>query len=263
MSVGILLTNGLEAIIIADGRAISDDKKQPFDKLKIFSHDAYHGAICGVGFTSDIDSVFERSRPCKDLPRLVECLKENVRKNVPTKDGATFIFSGYDKETREIVSLRLTKKTNHQIWMPYHCIGIGSTEANNYFKEHVGKVSVESLSMDSLLFHALNAYSHSTLIESVGHTPKIVLLSKDASFLLPVEKTIACINLAGAYLVDYHPNLSQDKTQRYFKEIVGKEEPNYVKIAKNLTLDAQSFTTLLVPYSSWQETADRMGLHNQ
>jgi len=73
MSLGIALTNGLEAVVITDGRSFdSGRKKDSENKVGRFENSEYHGIVFGAGNGNLVWGIVNNSKVFQQLPSLVE-----------------------------------------------------------------------------------------------------------------------------------------------------------------------------------------------
>ncbi len=181
----------------------------------------------------------------------------NEKRNTET----TFILIGYDNKKGKIRLFYLDPLTSREASLNHLEIGSGYDGANLYLGTKLQGVDSSKLDLADLAFFVLNAYATSTVNQGVGGTPKIARISKDGCEIVPPEKSVVLANLSGAYLSE-SPALTHESTRRRFKEILDGDDPNYKQIAQEVGLGEDTLKTTYIPYSSWQERANRR-LFNQ
>jgi hypothetical protein len=170
-------------------------------------------------------------------------------------DDDAFLFSAYDKNAGRVRVFSMNGISYGEAFSDHFEIGSGADGANLYLSTRLQGLDVSRLPLEDLAFFALNAHATSTINRGVGGTPKIAIVSKEGKILSP-SQTVALVNISGAYLAEYAA--SNRKTVRdEMKGILTVERPGYEAIAMRLGIDKTTLTTLCIPYSTWQETANR------
>lgn len=137
-------------------------------------------------------------------------------------------------------------------------IGSGRDGSNIYLGTKLQGVDAKILASHELAFFAANAYCNSTINQGVGGLPKIAKLSREGVEILPTEKSVALINLSGAYLAGFnHDKLSPESTIGLFNAIINYKRPPYSRVAKILDIKESTLITAYIQYSSWQERANK------
>jgi hypothetical protein len=93
--------------------------------------------------------------------------------------------------------------------------------------------------------------------QGVGGTPKIAVVSKKGTRVLDPKRTVAVANLSGAYLAGGSRQLTVGNTRNAMGKILEEESPRYDVIARQMGSDPKTITGIYIPFSSWQEQANR------
>jgi len=236
-------------------------------------------------FVEDIHSFYKKFMDEKDARFLAAARKEIEKKAqlFPEKERARFIereiselmdrydrsrrdpqtelvLVALDKERRAIRSFLIRQDAYLELFADHLEIGSGADGANFYFATKLQGLDTKNLDVASLAFHAINAYGYSTVNRGVGGTPKVARIGPDRPEerglqILDREQTLPMLNLSGAYLTDNVPGLSGKNMTEYFKQVL-TGTPDYSYLASKLGINNVVFTTLNIPYSSWQERAN-------
>lgn len=317
MTVGIALTNGKEAIVIADSRSTSATGGRQSDsaeKVLEFRHDTYHGFLLEAGHGNLTSGVFSKVRGVSYtfLEELVAAVSEN-QKNTIDKIDAEYIATNkreiekkamaisdeeartqymhqelermlkafgerkkeeplfnsclasvcFDKKADKVRQFWINENAVSELYMPYVLLGSGTDGAHFYFTARLQGINPALLRCEDLSFHAVNAYSFATLNAGVGGTPLVGIITKEESKIVDAERAIAATNISGAYLAEGHPGLTNNQARMYIDAVLRGENPHYSLIAKKLGINDETLRTLVIPYSSWQERANRVFFKEQ
>ncbi|MEK6920634.1 MAG: hypothetical protein AABX82_02025 [Nanoarchaeota archaeon] len=310
MTVGISLTNGKEAIVIADSRSTASNGGRQSDsaeKLLHYQGKNYHGFLLETGSATYTEATYAQVKGSSydSLDHLVAAVKsiyggifdrndqaylESQKKEIEKKAAlidkeeertryvaqeierlmhmfgtrksepaynSHFAAAGYDANANRVRLFWINENVVTELQMPYVLIGSGSDSAHLYFTAKLQGTKKETLTKEELYFYALNAHSFATLNAGVGGTPLIGITDAEKSRLVVPERTIAAVNISGAYLAEGHDGLTGKRTKNYVAEVLEDRNPGYKAIAKELGLTIETLTTLVIPYSSWQERANR------
>lgn len=311
MTVGISLTNGREAIVIADSRSTASSGGRYSDsaeKILGCSHDTYHGFLLEAGQGNLTMGIFSKVRGVsyKCLDELVAAVSENFRGAIDKIDAdyvatnkreieknamaisdeearaqymrqeierllkafgerkkenpvyhSYFAGVAFDKKAGKVRQFWINENVANELYMPYILLGSGDDGAHLYFSAKLQGIKPDKLSSADLSFHAMNAYSFATLNVGVGGTPLIGTISSEETRILDAERAIAAANISGAYLAEGHQKLTRRKAKRYISEVLHSKNPPYKNIAQEVGINVEAMTTLVIPYSSWQEKANR------
>lgn len=175
-----------------------------------------------------------------------------------------FILAGYDKDKEKIRLFSIDQFRCVEVCTNHMEAGSGIDGANLYLGTKLQGVDTTQLTLADLTFFALNAFSTSTVNQGVGGTPKIAMISKDGCEIIPAEKTVVLANLSGAYLSEFPASvLDHESARKRFHEVLTAASPGYGMMAQELGLNEDTLKTTYIPYSSWQERANRMLFNNQ
>lgn len=312
MTVGISLTNGLEAVVITDGRVSGMGGRQSdsADKMGLFVKDNYVGVISGSGVSNLVNEINKNVNRIQgeNLDEFVYGIQQKHKSSVDKfKDGylqyekeeierrsniyaneedqrgfkqnetvrrlnkyeehtndnrAEFLLTAFDREAERIRVFYVNSELVSEWHLDHIENGSGSDGANLYLATKLQGIDPSKLSFSDIAFFAMNAYSLSTVNMGVGGTPKIAKVSKDedkeGAKVIDLEKTTILGNLSGAYLSEFNPELTAERTRDFFKTIMDEnQEPDYETIAGMLDLNVGVLTTTYIPLSSWQDRSNR------
>ncbi len=190
--------------------------------------------------------------------QMAESIKqyEQFKHNPENQTG--FILTAFDSTTGKIRNFFINIMGDYENSQDHIEIGSGIDGANIYFATKLQGLDVKTLTVSDMAFFVTNAYSQSTVNQGVGGTPKIAIVSKDGSAVLDVEKSIVLANISGAYLAEFPANgLSHNWVRGCFREVLAEKEPRYDIIAEVLGLNRETLATTYIPFSSWQERANK------
>lgn len=308
MTVGISLTNGLEAVVITDSRGSNKSSQRKTDseiKLVGVKGQEHHGVLYATGldyfiyglhalvtketekseeeFIAWLSSCFNERRKKSEEEHLIYVREEVERRGLIYADPAQrahFIQSTIaqqlqafnekknDADTRFMVVVYEEGQNRINMWSISDTgyskkdtrkiiIGSGQEEADAYIRTKTEGINFQSLSVSDILFFGINAYAYSTQITSVGGIPQIAIVSKDGTRILERERAIALANLSGAYLAAGSKRLTIRNTRKAMRGILEAEFPQYDIVAEQMDTDPKTITGIYIPYSSWQERANR------
>jgi hypothetical protein len=309
MTVGIVLSNGEEAIAITDSRVSGSGRQSDSaNKMCQFSGKNYKGVSFGTGNGDSIQGLFSdvrgsspetleqflgevhqkfRLRQDKVDAVYLASLREEIAKaaqlivdpvdrkkavdgktreilgqweKTKLDDGNGFLFSAYDNDAGKVRVFSMNGISYGESFMDHFEIGSGSDGANLYLSTRLQGLNVSKLSLEDLAFFALQAHATSTINRGVGGTPKIAVVSKEGAILGP-DKTVALVNLSGAYLAEHAHTLKSTDVRQAIKGILENDIPNYKSVARKLGVDAKTLTNVCIPYSSWQEASNRISFN--
>jgi hypothetical protein len=189
--------------------------------------------------------------------KLRELIRDYENKKHDLENMTHFALVGYDDVKEKIRAFRLDPFLNIEINNNHVEIGSGGDGANMYLSTKLQGVDSNQLTPADLAFFALNAYSTATVNQGVGGTPKIARISKEGCRIIPIEKTIALANLSGAYLSEFPGSAFNKEITRETFKLILDNKADYGKIAAELGLSENALKTNYIPYSSWQERANR------
>ena len=190
----------------------------------------------------------------RELVQIRKSFERNKRET-----ASYFILVAYDQQSNKARIFYINSQRQIEDPKGHQEIGSGMDGANLYLVSKLQGTDTRKLSEIELAFYVVNAYSLSTVNQGVGGTPRIARISKNGCNMLPTERTIALTNLSGAYLAEFPgSDLSTNIMREHIKEIMDAENPNYDAIAEKLRLNNDTLTTMCIPYSSWQERANRI-----
>lgn len=184
---------------------------------------------------------------------------EDYEKAKKDQEGTGFMVVGYDKTKKNGSRIRqfgIGINGYRENFSDHAEIGSGSDGANIYLFSKLQGIDIKTLNPEDVLFFVLNAYSLSTINQGVGGKPKIAQIEKKDRLILPKEKTLALVNLSGAYMAECSTSLTNQNTRRLMKSILGRANPNYRKLAKEAGLSLDQLIGGYIPYPSWQEEAN-------
>ena len=308
MTVGITITNGLEAIVVTDSRGSSMGRESDFfNKMNNLSRDNYSLVTFGTGsadfildildnlqnitgsnindYTNNLQAYFGRKSDAFDLASLNhhkneigkkatlienpderaqfirQRLGESMQEYDKSKQSQTnFVLAGFDKELNKIKFFSIYASMFVEKPISHIEIGSGMDGANSYLVSKMQGLDASKMKVEDLLFYALNAYSTSTMNQGVGGRPSIARISKEGCEILPIERTIALTNLSGAYLSDNSKHkLSKTYVKKVINQVLTSKTPDYESVAKRIGLNEGTIRTMCIPYSSWQEQANKFG----
>ena len=125
-----------------------------------------------------------------------------------------------------------------------------------YFAQKLQGIDTTKLDVPEMVFHAINAFSHSTVNQGVGGTPRMALVNSAGVHEYSLRQTRAVGNLSGAYLAEFSPGLGKTATLEAMRFVIMEDNGDVSSIAQMLDLNESAVTSLLVPYSVWQERAN-------
>ncbi len=305
MTVGISLTNGKEAVLLADSCETSAGRlSNSTNKLHTFEGETYVGALMGAGSGHYIETLTSQLAGLRQerLEDTVHCMSdklkakydynkqrgiENQRREIALKasliadeekrkqftdqeiarafgqyekgwedQNVGFLVVGYDKTTdgvRQFLFDHNGYEEHHNI---HAYIGSGMEGAHRYFYEKLQGIPHNAMKPDELLFFALNAYMHATINQGVGGAPKIALVSQEGVQIVPYRTTCALANVTAAYAAEYSDELTRQKTEDLLKQIHRDEKFDFRQIERYVGLNADALSTMVIPYSIWQERAN-------
>jgi len=305
MTVGIVVCNALESIVIADARGSMSGRKIYVNrKLTTFSGENYNGALCGAGDINHLYDIYNnlknisgenlddfvkgihrhfRGKINDEYDLLLKSVKEDVEQGASLiedeqakeayisavtgdkieqynvdREGidSIVLVSGFDGESGRIRNYGIMKGTYEESLNPFVSIGNGTDASNLNFAAKFLGIDPDKLRTEDLLFFAINGYSWSTLNEGIGNTPTIAHISEGNTTLLSTKQSLACLNLSGGYLAEFNPELNVRTARGYIRDILDGSV-DYEKIASLLERDEETITSTVIPYTSWQETANR------
>ncbi len=198
--------------------------------------------------------------------KIYDLMQEYDKYKQAKENRTDFVLLGYDKVKEKIRLFILEPLARGELGTDHTEIGSGAEGANIYLSTKLQGVDSTKLRLADLAFFALNAFSMSTIYQGVGGTPKIAKISKNGCEIIPDEKTIVLANLSCAYLSEFSTSvLNHESTRTRFEEILNCNNMNYDAIAKEVGLNEDTLRTTYIPYSSWQERANRglFSLQNQ
>ncbi len=311
MTVGISLTNGKEAIVIADSRSTASNGGRQSDsaeKILQYKGSLYYGFLLEAGVANHTMATYARMKGSSydSLDLLVDAVKashaevldrqdadyilsnkkeidkrataisdEHARAQYVTQEverlmrdlrerkkedpgfSSCFAAVSYDKNTERVRSFWINENVATEVHMPYVMLGSGTDGAHLYFTAKLQGIKQNRLSIQDICFHVVNAYCYATLNAGVGGTPVVGVITADGIKLVDDKRAIAAVNISGAYLAEGHDALTRKKAIEYLAEVLQDKKPQYKEIARELGLNVEALTTLVIPYSSWQEQANR------
>jgi hypothetical protein len=165
--------------------------------------------------------------------------------------GAQFIAVSFDKTQNKIRTFYLSSVIM-ELFIDHIEIGSGQDGSNIYFAANLQGIGHKAeLDTASLVFHAVNAYSNSTINQGVGGTPRILRVTRDGVESLPREQVVTLINLSGAYLAGFNEEkLTHRGTEQLVRDVLAKKSTD---IAAALDLNENALRSRMIPYSSWKE----------
>jgi hypothetical protein len=182
---------------------------------------------------------------------------EDYDKNKSLMNTPMTIVS-YDNEKKKIRVFEVNQVFKAEVFSAHGEIGAGRDGANLYLSAKLQGKNIDKLSLSEMIFFTLNAYSFSTVNQGVGGTPKIAIISEKGYNILEPEKTIALTNLSGAYLSEVSPSeIDNSSTKKIIEYILNNDKPNYISFAQKIGINEDTFKNIYIPYSSWQERANR------
>jgi hypothetical protein len=177
--------------------------------------------------------------------------EKDPQKNVISE----IVLDVYDEKNQKLRSFAVSYKGFGEMQSEKLEIGSGADAANLYGNMKTQGIELRDEPFEQLLFHAVNAYSASTINRGVGGTPNITVTDKKAARPLSKEKVAALTNISGAYLSEL-PGLTREDAENLFSEIV-KDEHNWSeKACKKLGITEDTLIYATIPYSTWQEIAN-------
>ncbi|MBI5001954.1 hypothetical protein HZC31_01065 [Candidatus Woesearchaeota archaeon] len=306
MTVGISLTNGKEAIVIADSRVSAAGRQSDSaNKLDTFSCNNYAGVLFGAGYGNlvlgvlkslssfkggSLDQFIEvvvrdhqqrvRNADCSyleyvkgEIQKKAEVIADEEQKRrfiyeeqhkamenyARNKQVADTIFTvvAYDQQADKVRLFSINEASAMQNFQDHSEIGSGADGAHMYLSTKLQGVDTTQLPLQDLIFFALNAYNQATVNQGVGGTPKIAVVSKQGIKVLEYERTVALANLSGACLSGFPEGVTSDTVRKSLAAIATGENPQYPEIAAIVGIEPTVLSGLYVPYSSWQERANR------
>ena len=170
-----------------------------------------------------------------------------------------FIVVAFDKDKGKIRQWHIGQNTYQELFMDHIEIGSGFDGANMYLAANLQGIGLGTeLNTADLSFFALNAYNSSSINQGVGGTPRIISISGEGNSSLQDHQINAFVNLSGAYLSRFsEEELTHKKTREYMQAMLKEKEGIYNKVAKTLDLNVGALQTLTIPYSTWQERANK------
>jgi hypothetical protein len=309
MTVGIALTNGLEAVVMTDVRASGNGRQtDSAEKMAEINSENYCGVIFGSGradyivhilnsinrFTgesrpddflrqlyahyttevrNDLDEhLTELKRDIQDKAKLIDIekdreeyvrnsLKDIFARSDKMKEDAgrtSFRVALYDRAEQRIRFFGFGPFGHGESAFNHMMTGSGTDAADLYVEKKLQGVKTRSLGRTELTFFVANAYSESTINQGVGGTPKLAFVSNKGVEVVSDCKTIAIANLSAGYLADINPALNIKNVQKSIDLLFADQKGAFERIAKQLHIaDPKAIKELYVPYSSWQERANR------
>ena len=175
------------------------------------------------------------------------------------ENSTGFIVIAFDKDKGKIRQWHISQSMYQELFMDHIEIGSGFDGANMYFAANLQGIGFETkFNTADLSFFALNAYNSSSINQGVGGTPRIISISGEGNSSLQGHQINAFVNLSGAYLSKFNEEeLTHKKTREYMQAMFEGEDGIYGRIAKTLDLNVEALQTLTIPYSTWQERANK------
>jgi uncharacterized protein YwgA len=174
----------------------------------------------------------------------------------PQKNATTeIILDVYDEKKQKLRSFGISYQGFGEMQSEKLEIGSGADAANLYGNMKTQGIELRDEPFEKLLFHAVNAYSASTINRGVGGTPNITVIDKKAARPLSKEKVAALTNISGAYLSEL-PGLTREDAEDLFSEIVKDEHKWAEKACGKLGITEDTLVCATTPYSTWQEIAN-------
>lgn len=308
MTIGITLTNGLEAVVITDRRGTGAYGRQSDSSTKAepFEGNAYHGVMFGAGEgnvvlgllsgigrlppSGNIDEFAENVRSfCQgkidaynaqyldlmrneihkkaaliaDAAQKEQFVQQEVSRLMQQYDHfsqdpnrqSTFILAAFDRTAKRARQFYLSQGMITEFFSPHAEIGSGADGAGMYFATKLQGLNPSGMDIGQMAFLAMNAYCSATVNMGVGGTPQIYLIDEAGTEALIRKRSVALANISGAYLAELITP-KPDIALTYVRDIIKHKEPRYDLIAEKLGLNPAALTTIWIPPSSWQETAN-------
>jgi len=211
------------------------------------------------------DEIYKKSELTLDEEARTKFIENEIRRCISEYERdrrnrtTYFIVSAYDFKKNRISQFMIDPERYECLDLDHYEIGSGSDAANLYFTTRLQGIDTDNLDVSDLVFNAMNAYSQSTVNQGVGGTPRVALISKQGTEVMPTEQAIDLTNLSGIYLSEFpKATLNNESTRAKFREILTDDNPRYDIIADLAGVDRDILTSTYVPMSSWQERANRM-----
>lgn len=173
-------------------------------------------------------------------------------------DPTVFVAVGFDKKSKRVYQHGFNWYESNEGDSAHHEIGSGADGANMYLSTKLQGLEPGKLERPELVFYGLNAYANATVNEGVGGTPKIACIGEQGCTVLPVRMTSLLANLSGAYLSEYNSGvLTIDSMRELFANIIGRRKADPHLLRKGTGLSRSGLENICIPFSSWQEAANR------
>ncbi|MBI5390861.1 hypothetical protein HZB02_05175 [Candidatus Woesearchaeota archaeon] len=298
MTVEIAITNGKEAVVVADSRVSTDRNYRQSDsvnKIGDVKGEKFDGIITGAGDGNlvwrIISSTSAKQKPSlddlltdiqqdiiafasayeermltvvtKDIEIRTMLIPEDQRQNYKSTEmqrmltelsqrransdvhNTGILVVAYDNDSQRIRMHSVSYYNHLELYTHHVENGSGKDAAGLYLMAKLQGVDAKKLPVDDLLFFAVNAYTQATMNQGVGGTPKMCIITKEGTRMLPRETTVALVNLSGAYFAEAD-GISQEAARAYTAGLynLGKREDTQETIAQALQMTPEALTSL-------------------
>lgn len=213
-----------------------------FDRQFIASHE------------NDIQKKAEAIADPEERKQYIQAETQKLMQTYENMKGNTSLFNivAYDKDAKGVRAFSVSSYGHDEMFVDHTEIGSGTDGAHFYLATKLQGVNVEKLKSADLLFFLINAYSYANVNSGVGGTPKIGKIYSEEIKTLSQEGTKLVTNISGAYLAEL---ISLQKA-REVCEMVDSEKEGSV-VVEGLDVDPSMLTDILIPFSHWQERANK------
>jgi hypothetical protein len=247
---------------------VSEAKSEIYRKANLYLFDdATMVAIrkyLGMGFKGDELERYVRQEVASFKERFDKYVDQEIKSFEQSYDKdknnnpTSFMVVGFDMKMGKIGLFNFSDSGVYDINSSHYELGSGADGANFYLESKLQGVDCKNLDVAGLAFFVVNAYHNATINHGVGGTPKIAIVSKKCTNVLDIERTRALTNISGAYLSEFNPEVLTPEYMDVLFDRVLTGIPDYAKWAKSVGLNEETFTTMYIPLSSWQERANNL-----
>ena len=197
----------------------------------------------------------------KEIAKVLQAYDQSMQ---DPQNQTVFVVVAYDNQKQRIRQFQMHFTGYSENYTDHIEIGSGADGANMYFMTRLQGVDSKKLNSADLAFFVVNGYSLSTVNQGVGGTPKMVHITAEKNEIIDGDRTRVLANLSGAYLAEFPvPVLTRASTKNLMNEVLNEENPRYEDIAKTVGLNEIALKTALIPYSVWQERANKQLFNGQ
>jgi len=236
-------------------KGLSDSLSHFFrETLEYSLRQSYASRLSEFGTASEVFDRLQKRKKTK--AHLIKTIQQDERELILENEAKLQVLA-YEKRSDSVQLYEVTRKDVEKRPTEFSGIGGGFRIARLYLESKMQGLDIKSLSTASLLFYLSSAYAFCNIDEGVGGTPNIGVVNKRENKILPLEITLPIVNIAGAYLAELDETFfSKARTISHIEEILsGKADLH--RIARRLGLTKEGLVSTHIPFSSFQERANR------